>query len=202
MLNNIINLESGDVIIVVTKFSTTNKTLIDTSSLNTDSNGSKYARCNSCLKHPCDQTEIHITSICQDYQTELTYETKNDNKEPQIRFNCKKNRAITDWFLLNSEDTTRTIEFQAAKQLQCRVKDVVFIKSEAENNIRKLQEKYGPIGFPQIEHNLCQLSVNPNIEGFIVKEIHRTVSHHDNHGMYSALCPVVDETVFHLVKRI
>jgi len=54
------------------------------------------------------------------------------------------------------------------------------------DNTQVFKEKYG-VSLEQFEKDLYQLSVNPNIENFILDEIHKTVSKHDEHVVKTVL---------------
>jgi hypothetical protein len=133
------------------------------------------AQCDSCNQPNCEFNRSQ-PEICSKYSTEIKTETRKQGQETQIRFHCIPNGLISHWYKTNQDsnetDPNKYTEAQAAQELHCRIKDVW--KRAVNYNHEK------ELGDLDLEE-LNQLSKDPNIEVFLLKEVHKTVSHHDDH---------------------
>jgi hypothetical protein len=138
-------------------------------------NGNTTAKCDSCKTENCEFNR-NLPEICKEYTTEIESETSTENNTTKVRFHCKVNGLTSQWFDLHSNKPLRkyedTEEYQAALALHCRGKDI-FFRATNLNHTLNVGDKEAL--------DLNTLSKNPDIEQFLLKEIHRTVSYHDDH---------------------
>jgi hypothetical protein len=165
--------------------------------------GNQLANCTSCTNQNTCQfpTLKEKGEVCSNYKPEITAETTLNGDKPYIRFHSKPNNQTTPWYYLyqdnarDSNDSKGTIAYLAAQTLHCNFKDVNLKLLQA--NSRNPDEIT-----PEFIQELEILSKNPELEQFLMDEIHKTVSYHDDHivkvDFYTAISAYLEPLNFAL----
>jgi|GEM_PF-5615373 len=146
-----------------------------------ETHSSKYARCTSCqTQQNCPNKPTHPNTICPNYTTQITYKLS-PTLPLRIQFTCTPTNASTEYLPFDTLEAKEQTQYSAAEQLQCRVGNIWTQTIHAETQQTELQKRYGEHATPKFEADLIELSQNPDIEQYLMDEIHKTVSWHDDH---------------------
>jgi hypothetical protein len=138
-------------------------------------------KCDSCNIPQCQNRVAN--EVCGNYKTEVTVES-HPSKQGTYRFRCLVNGLTSEWWNRDEEANRPDggIDIQtSAKTLHCPHKVLFFARLAYFESLRRIREEYGCNLTPEDVEELRSLSVNPCIEDFFLKEVHRTVSEHDDH---------------------
>jgi hypothetical protein len=158
--------------------------------------GNSAAKCDSCNTPECEFNRGQPV-ICSRYGTEVKSETRVQDGKTQVCFHCKVNGLTSSWFNLQDDEESAkyedTVACKAAVELHCRGKDIV---------VSQINIDYAKgIGDAEIQE-LIALSKNSDVEQFLLDEVHKTVSYHDDHvikaDFYTGISAYLDPLNFAL----